>query len=346
MVRKKYNILKITFGAITFSITLAIFTDMFFEKFIIYDNDLFSNTGKIKRLIESDSKKEIPIFGSSIARMSYYMDSLDFESFNYGMQGMVFEHLEPLMEIELEKDKKSPIIFDYHHLAFLSHNAMPVQISNYVPFIENEKIQTLLEKKKLSKDYLKVKGLRFYGCYMDYLKEYIRFRKKTSITLSKGGVYSPTQSEELFERFIEKRAQSIQKRNSLEQRKIEVPELFSKIDSLELDRLNSLLRFKENKSEVDRFENLLEKHRDRVFILVYSPQHYSKLDGIDNYDSMIWFLEKLKERHENLRVLNYSYLDYPNNYFRDTGHLSIEGAKFFSGNLNTDIQEILSEISY
>jgi len=338
--KRKYNITKITLGAILFTISVALITDFYFENFVVYKND-YANTGKIKRLIENDNKSEIAIFGSSIARNNYFADSLDFPTFNYGMKGMVFEYLEPLMQIELEKDKDAPIIFDFHHLAFLAHESIPLQLSNFVPFVENERIANILEKRKLNKAYLKVKGLRYFGCYTDYLKEYMRSSFNTSITIGKGGVHSPSQSEVIFQRFITKRQQSILTRDELKIKSEKTPNLFTITDSLELNRLNSLLRFTPSNSEVERFEKMIEDNQHRLFILVYSPQHYTKLDGIDNYDEMIWFLEKLKDRHENLKILNYSYESYPNEYFRDTGHLSLKGAQHFSGLLNKDLTKLL-----
>lgn len=322
-----------------FTITISLLTDLYFEKFVIYNND-HANTGKINRLINNENSSEIAIFGSSIARNNYFVDSLDFEVFNYGMKGMIFEYLEPLLEIELKKEKDSPILFDFHHLAFLSHESIPLQLSNYVPFVENEEIERLLEKKGLNQSYLKVKGLRYFGCYTDYLKEQLRSSFSSSV-IGKGGVHSKGQSKEIFDRFVDKRLQSIVNRNQLSQKIENTPNLFTKKDSLELLRLNSLLQFTPTESEVERFEKLVENNPNRIFILVYSPQHYSKLDGIDNYDEMIWFLEQLKAEHDNIRVLNYSYESFPDEYFRDTGHLSIKGAKHFSGLLNRDLKKIL-----
>ncbi|MEM7163019.1 MAG: hypothetical protein AAF487_11340, partial [Bacteroidota bacterium] len=261
--------------------------------------------------------------------------------FNYGMKGMVFDHLEPLLEIELAKERKTPIILDFHHLFFLTHENMPLQMSNYVPFIDNPQISQFLKDRNLYKNYLRIPGLRYYGCYMDYLKEYLRFHKKKSIVFSKGGAHSPTQSEEHFKKFIEKRSLSSQKLKDLERKKDENSLLFSVADSLMLNRLNSLLRFSPDHTKTARFNEMLEDNRDRKFILVFSPQHFSKLDGIDNYDQMIWFIEDLKQKNENLEFINYAYENYPNSYFRDTGHLSISGAQAFSGRLNQDLKSIL-----
>ena len=53
--------------------------------------------------------------------------------------------------------------------------------------------------------------------------------------------------------------------------------------------------------------------------------------------------EKLQTRNENLRVLNYANMDFPDEYFRDTGHMSLKGAQVFSSVLNKDVKRILEE---
>ena len=119
------------------------------------------------------------------------------------------------------------------------------------------------------------------------------------------------------------------------------PALFTVQDSLKLFRLESLLLFKPQKKEVARFEELVSRNTNRTVILIYTPQHRSKLDGIENIDELDTFLKDLEERHSNLEVLDYSNIDLPDEYFKDTGHLSLKGAQVFSGILNEDLNILL-----
>ena len=80
---------------------------------------------------------------------------------------------------------------------------------------------------------------------------------------------------------------------------------------------------------------------NRQFFLVYSPQNWSKIDALVNYDEVISFLDRLEKDHANLKVLDYSLADFPDTYYRDSGHMNILGAKVFSGMLGRDIKPYL-----
>ena len=211
---KFLKILKISLGAILFSISLAIVTDIAFEKFIIYSND-HSNAGKINRLINNNNRSELPIFGSSIARNNYYPDSIDHNVFNYGMKGAIFEVVEPLLKIEFEKEKDTPIIYNFHHLTFLSDPSSSIQLSNFVPFMENAHIKELLHKNGLFKNYMNVIGLRYYGCYTDYIKEHLRPYLDKNETINKGAVHTNAPSKRSFEQHIRKRRIMINDRKKI-----------------------------------------------------------------------------------------------------------------------------------
>ena len=66
-----------------------------------------------------------------------------------------------------------------------------------------------------------------------------------------------------------------------------------------------------------------------------------KLRGLENYGDIQEFLSGLKDRHPNLRVLDYSKAGYGNEYYRDSGHLNIAGAKKFSALISDDLERIL-----
>lgn len=339
---KTFKITKITLGAIVFSICLALLTDLFFEKFVIYEND-YSNAGKIHRLINNEYENEIPIFGSSLARNNYFPDSLEYQVFNYGMKGAIFEVVEPLLKIEFEKEKTTPIIYNFHHLTFFSHPSTSIQLSNFVPFIENQHIKELLIENGYFKEYLKFPGLRYYGCYTDYIKEYLRPYLDKQETISKGGVHTNAPNKRVFDQHVMKRNIMIADRLALTSKKTNTPTLFTEQDSIQLYRLESMLLFKPEQHEVVRFEKMLADHPGRKLILVYTPQHRSKLAGVENLSELEVFFKGLKNRHSNIEILNYSNVNYPDEYYKDTGHLSLAGAKHFSGQLNLDLNKILKK---
>ncbi len=332
----KTTIYTVVLRMLLITIVLALLIDMLFVKVVIPQQYEFSNVKKVKRLIETTNLDEVPIFGSSIAKRSYYPDSLGAPYFNYGMAGSVFVMLEPLIKIELEKEKTTPILIDFEHHFFLSHKEIRMQLSNYIPYADNKHIRTMLVERDLLKYQYDIPGLRLFGQYEEYLLDLLRLRLDREMT-NRGGIFFKAKEKD-FLLFRERRQRMIDEKKELNELKNEHPELLNSNEDYKLELLDVLLNSRPDPDYVSRFEEMVDAHPKRDFVLVYSPQHNIKLMGLENYDDVEELLIRLDKNHQNLHILNYSQEGYPDSHFHDSGHMNITGAARFSSSLRKGLE--------
>ena len=115
----------------------------------------------------------------------------------------------------------------------------------------------------------------------------------------------------------------------------------TRAEKFRLKKLKILLEYDGNTSQIERFKSLAKNHPKRNFILVYSPQHWSKLKGLPNYDEVIYLLSEL-DKIDNIKVLDYSKFELPDEFYHDSGHMNIKGAQSFSSMMKKDLQRILN----
>lgn len=326
---------------ILITVILALLIDLLFVKVIIPQQYEFSNVKKVQRLIDAPSKTEVPIFGSSIAKRSYYPDSLGSLYYNYGMAGSVFVMLEPLIKIELEKDKNTPLLIDFEHHFFLSHDEIRIQLSNYIPHVDNPHIRTMLEERNLLKYQYDIPGLRMFGQYDEYLLDLLRLRFNRELA-NRGGLFFK-EKERDFTLFRERRQRMIDEKEELQALQLEHPEMMNSNKSYKLELLDILLNSRPDTKYVERFEKMVQSHPHRDFVLVYSPQHQIKLMGLENHDEVVALLRRMEMTHDNLHVLDYSLSGYPDSHFHDSGHMNVTGASRFSSSLRADLERIFPD---
>jgi hypothetical protein len=336
----KWTIYRMTFGVGFLAILMALMVDSFFHYYAIPNQRHFSNTRKIDRIISEKNPDEIPIFGSSVARRGYYCDSISPDVYNYGMSGSLFNSIYPLMQIEMEKEKETPVILDFDHHTFLYSEYLKLDLSNYVPHIENHFIRDMLEEHGKYDWNFQVPGLRYFGLYMDYTRDFLKPKLETEELINCGGVFYPPK-EKVFLRYLAKREEMIKEKDELVVKKKLSTTLFNNSDARRLNYLEALFTFHPDSTNVAKFETLMRENRHRQFFIVYSPQNWSKIDALVNYDEVIEFLGQLERDNENLKVFDYSLVEYPDSYYRDSGHMNILGAKAFSAMLGRDLRSFL-----
>ena len=332
----KKNILSFYLKCLGLVIIIALLLDLLFSSIILKNLDASANYKKIEHLIESSSDNEVPIFGSSIVRRNYFPDSIGFNTYNYGMAGSFFHTIEPLLKIELDKNKSTPIILDFDQHTFFYDPNIPVQLSNYVPFIENEHIREMLTEHDYFKRHYTIPGLRFFGMYTDYIRDYLKPSFDRKEISNKGGNFYP-RNQKVFEHLLKKRLIMIEQRKEIKETQRQNPKLLSKGNRMRIDRLEALLSFKPDSTQVSNFKSLLTSYPERKFILVYSPQHWSKLKGLDDFSAVINFFETF-ETYENVELINFAEEEFSDDLFQDPGHMNIVGAKRFSGLLKIELE--------
>ena len=127
-----------------------------------------SNSYKVAKLENQEEYlQEIPIFGPSISRNAYYCDNIGPNYFNYSMEnaGVIINEL--LLKIETRKDKKTPIILDYHFRSFEEDTVgSSINIRTYLPFIrQDEQIQEFLKENGRYRSHQVIPGARYFGVY-------------------------------------------------------------------------------------------------------------------------------------------------------------------------------------
>ncbi|NNC82912.1 MAG: hypothetical protein HKN79_04980 [Flavobacteriales bacterium] len=323
------------------TVLLALLIDTLFVQVVIPQQYEFSNVKKIKRLIEMDRNDEVPIFGSSIAKRSYIPDSIGQGYYNYGMAGSVFAMLEPLLKIELEKDKDTPILIDFEHHFFLSHEEIRFQMSNYIPHVDQPYIREMLKERGLFRYQYDIPGLRLFGQYDDYLLDLLRLRFNREYA-NKGGLFFKDKQKDLT-LYRTRRARMIVEMKELRLLAEENPRLLTSDKRYKLELLDILLNSRPDAEYITRFESLLSTNPDRDFVLIYSPQNEIKLMGLENHDEVSELLQGLDEKWSNLHVLDYSMAGFSDGYYHDSGHMNIRGALRFSEMIRQDMERLFPE---
>ncbi len=313
---------------------IALTLDVFFSQFVIMQSEL-SNEAKVNRLITNNDPDEVPVFGSSKARSAFIPDSLGQHVYNYGMEKCGFDVVNFLLETELSKPKTSPIIVEYNHRSFISAPNHTINASTYVPNLQHDEVTTFMEQHDRLETRYSIPGLRYFGSYFYYLRYYFKSQAGTRKTVSKGGVFSEfALSEAQFSTLVDNRLEMIEKRAALTEAKNDVKKAISSGGRMELKSLNQYLSFSFDSTLVEEFKSLVKNHPERTVILVYTPQHWSETEGIDNLPEMQAFYQSLQNELPNLVVLDLSTLELPDSSFKNSSHLNAAGARTFSSALN------------
>lgn len=316
-------------------LAVAVFSalgDLFITQILVKKAQL-SHSFKIAKLLGPKSGlNAVPIFGPSMARNAYYCDSLSQNYYNYAMENAGFEIVELLLKLEYEKKgKQTPIIVDYH-FRFLepdtSDKKRTINITTYLPFIiSNKEVRDFIRTNGRLCPHHRIPGLRFFGAYPEYGKDLFAEFFHPRKDYHRGGVFNKkAPPKEQFERLIAYRFQEGKKQF------IYTPEF------------------------AERFEKLIEDHPDRQLLLVGSPRHHSVLEMLTNYDDMLDYADMLATKYDNVKVFIFQTdlefdpekddpvvkrdgpgkifkVNYPDEYYKDTGHLSLIGARVFSATL-------------
>lgn len=344
MRKDQIKILKLFFVTMGATIFIALSLDVVFERFVFPLMGPSSNIQKLDRLIYQENREEIPIFGSSIARRSYIPDSIGPHYFNYGMSGALYNTLHPLLQIECSKNKNTPIIIDFDHHTFFYDEELSLDISTFLPFVKNERIEDYLTAHGHTHWQNQVPGMRYYGSYVNYLRQVAKPLIEKEEMINKGGVFFPVRPQ-VYEQFRRKRLDMQSKYEALEFKKAQRPNLFTGQETREFDWLDAVLNFKLDPLQVEKFENLLEANRNRLFVLAYSPQNPVKLEGLRNRDECMRFYRELAHRHPNLLALDYSEIGFPEGHYKDNGHMNIVGARQYSQLLKRDLEAVFTSDS-
>lgn len=286
---------------------IAVVGDYFLTHWAIYENPS-GNAGRLHHLI-TESGDEIPIFGSSKVYYDYVPSELGLNTFNYGLDGASFEVTDTLLEIELSKHKSTPIIIDLKPDA--EHDIGDP--SSYVPLAFDKRIRGLLERSGAMVWRFLVPGIRYFGYYDYYLKEWVDARAHVMRVVERGFSHEKYWS---FDR--------------------------ARLEAAVARRIKGPNGYFPDESQNRRLIEHIRQHPERTFFLVYSPVHPSCLVGFRNAGEFDAFKAQLSAL-PNAVVLDYLGASYPDQWFKDTNHLLYDGAVAFSRTLGLRIGQELRD---
>lgn len=321
---------------------VALALDAFLQKKVIF-NDPASNASKLQRLINSTDPAEIPVFGSSKGRSAFIPDSLNPGVYNYSMERSNFDVVEFLLETELAKPRKSPILLEFNHRYFIHAPHFTIDAATFIPNLGLPGVRKYLEDNDRFEVRFMIPGLRYFGASWQYIRKGFDEDGSSSRQSVKGGMFTERASPpRLLASQVEARERSIAMRERLEHAKDDVKEVISAEDRHRLERLNAYLLFSAPKDRVARFGELVASRPDRQFLVAYTPQHWSEVEGIANFPEIKALFDSLEQQHPNLHFYDYSHMQLPDSAFKNSSHLNNTGARAFCKAFKRDAAEYLA----
>jgi hypothetical protein len=231
------------------------------------------------------------------------------DAYNYGLDGSSYEVVDALLEIELAKHKTTPIIID---LKPQSEHGIG-DPSTFIPFVFDARIRALLRRSDSSVWRYFIPGIRYFGYYDYYVKEWINDRAQLMRRVERGFSYEKYWS---FDR--------------------------ARLDDAIRRRVQGPNGYFPDEEQNARLIEHIHQHPERLFFLVYSPAHAASFTNFQNAAAFTEFKDRLSTL-PNAVVLDFGRENYPDEWYKDTSHLLYAGAVDFSRKLGLAIQTVLEQ---
>jgi hypothetical protein len=321
---------------------VALGMDTLMQRWAIF-NDPDSNPAKVRRLIQTKDPEEIPVFGSSKGRSSFIPDSLGPTVYNYSMEKCNFDVVEFLLQTELAKDRKTPVILEFNHRFFIHSPEHTIDAATFVPNINLPGVRQYLQNTGRYELRFEVPGLRYFGAVQEYIRKGFSDEGSSSRNSVKGGMFTERAAPPvLLASQVAARQRSIALREKLQHDLADVKAAISVEDRYRLKVLDAFLLFSAPEDRVARFEELLASRPDRQFLLAYTPQHWSELGGIANFNEITALFHEIERRHPNFHFYDYSHMKLPDTAFKNSSHLNNQGARAFCTAFKRDAAPFLA----
>ncbi len=330
------------FFLVTFWVVALLFDQFLLHRIIFADPD--GNPAKVRRLITSTDPQEIPVFGSSKARSAFIPDSLGPTVYNYGMERCNFDVVEFLLETELAKARKGPVLIEFNHRFFIHAPGHTIDAASFVPNLDLAGVRGFLAENNRFEYRFLVPGLRYFGSVQEYLRKGATEEGSTSRSSEKGGLFTERAAPPaLLQNQVVARMRAIQQQHGLQRDLDDVQLAISAEGRMKLRYLDGFLLFNAPTERVARFEELVASRPDRQILVAYTPQHWSELKGITNFGEITQLFEELEQRHANLHFYDYSHMALPDSAFKNSSHLNNTGARAFCKAFKRDAAAYLNE---
>lgn len=268
-----------------------------------------ADASRIHRLY-LDNSEDIPIFGTSKARGNYSPLDMGVPAFNYGMDAASYEITDVLLQIELAKQRTTPVIVE---LQYEDTHTLGAQ-DRFIPFAKDPRFRQLLKRFNAMSWRYYFPGIRYFGYYDETLLYYLN--ERMHVTEADRAGFRHLVHAEPFDR--------------------------AQMDDYIHKRLLKDTGYFQDEDQNRRLVAHITENPKRLFFLVISPYHRSYFTHFRDQEKLDAFKKQLSAL-PNAVVIDWGRLDYPDEYFLDTLHLRREAAAKFSQQLGKKIREVLRE---
>jgi hypothetical protein len=283
---------------------ICIAVDLFFTSRFVLGSPL-SDSFRIRHLYQ-DNGDDIPVFGSSKARNHYSPTDMGMPAYSYGIDGASYDVTDVLLQIELAKARRTPIIIELQYFDSESLGS----VSTYIPFAFDPRFRALLSKFHELRWRYFVPGVRYYGYYDAFTRDMLLPNQKVTDGFGEWinrGPFSQRQFDEIV--------------------KVDLTRKVGYVPEQDWDR---------------KLGARIAAHSNRLFFLVISPYDKSYFVNFKNLDKFSAVKQRLSSL-PNVVLLDWSRLYDTDTFFQDTVHLRREGAADFSRRLGEKIRQVLRQ---
>jgi hypothetical protein len=273
--------------------------------------DPMSDSERIAHLFD-DNSDTIPIFGSSKAHGHYIPAEMGLSAYNYGMDAGSFEVTDTFLQIELAKNRTTPVIME---LEYWDTEVIGDE-GKFIPFVSDPRIHQLLEHYHAMKWRYYLPAIRYFGYYDEFLRNYFTehmHQLKAADGFREDVPLPPFDPVKLGEFVRERRAAA-------------------------------KTGYYPNAENNRRLLAEITAHPQRLFFLIVSPYHPVFYEHFQNADELAAW-EKQLAALPNVVVFDCGRSDYPDELFLDTLHLRRAGSAEFSRKIGNKIRQALAERS-
>lgn len=292
-------VILLRYAVIALAILFAL--DRVFSGYIIVANPT-TNYAKLLRLVYEDHPDEIPLLGSSTVLRGILPEQLGENFYNFGITATNFQKLEPMLRVELAKDKKTPVIIEMAPQFFFKRPKPNIRIEDFLPVNQNPYFKEFMKAYNFHEPWHGIPGARYFGEYTRYLGTYSNTALPPKLYFSKGGkILKKRTSKEEFEKFKEIRTEQPMNYSA-------TPELIA------------------------RFEDIVADTKRPIIVIVapFHPIVYETGFSMGPYREL---LQGWESKFPHLRSHIADGRTYDENLFLDTSHLNYWGAVKYSNEL-------------
>lgn len=260
---------------------------------------------KVHRMFTEEDPQEVPILGSSRAAGSYVPELIDPHVYNYGIEKTEHELVEVMLERELQKSRRTPILINWD-LEMYRHSIG--NVAHFVPNLAHPEVRRYMREEL--RWYHRFAGVRYFGLYDEYLRAALGERSEGNAR-SRGGVFDRTPFDAgRFERLVRRREQA------------------------EAGWTDPAGR--------DSTLMALLMRTDRPIVIVVAPYHAACFRNYKGLAEATRYLKRL-DALPQVTVLDHGRDPLPDDHFLNTTHVNERGARAFSAVVGAEWRRLFPE---